>query len=136
MKINNNIKSSGISSTKLSKKNTKNDSSDFVSLLNNIDDLSSVVSSKDISQTSPLYFDLDNEKQLEGHANEILSSLDKLRLELLSGRISIKNLNLLSSKIKNHRLKSYNPHLENILQEIETRAAVELAKLEFAGILK
>jgi DNA polymerase I-like protein with 3'-5' exonuclease and polymerase domains len=137
MKINN--KSSSVGSVKLSKKSTNNTSAtgtSFASFLNDVSDLAPVSQASATSFLSPLFFDLENHEQLKDKGDKILASLDKLRLDLLSGEISGENLKSLSLQIKDQKLKASDPKLHNILQEIETRAAVELAKMEVAGIFK
>jgi DNA polymerase I-like protein with 3'-5' exonuclease and polymerase domains len=138
MKINTD-KSSSINSTKSAKKSSSNSQAtgaSFTSFLNNISDVSPAFQAEETSFLSPLFFDLENQEQLKEKGNKILSSLDKLRLEILAGEISKDNLTLLSLEIKDQKLKATDPKLQNILQEIETRAAVELAKMEIAGIFK
>jgi DNA polymerase I-like protein with 3'-5' exonuclease and polymerase domains len=138
MKINND-KSSAITSAKSAKKSSSTSSTtgaSFASFLNDISDIAPAFQAEETQILSPLFFDLENQEQSKEKGNKILSSLDKLRLEILSGEISKENLSLLSLQIKDQKLKASDPKLQNILQEIETRAAVELAKMERAGIFK
>jgi hypothetical protein len=60
---------------------------------------------------------------------ELLDSLDDLRLGLLSGRMSLGALERLSTMVAAKRGQVDDPGLVQILDEIEIRAAVELAKL-------
>ena len=60
----------------------------------------------------------------------ILDHLDDIRLGLLSGSISRKRLVDLGQEIKEARDTVIDPKLSEILNDIELRAAVELAKLE------
>ena len=60
----------------------------------------------------------------------ILDHLDDLRLGLLTGSISGKRLVDLGQEIKEARDTVIDPQLSAILDDIELRAAVELAKLE------
>ena len=60
---------------------------------------------------------------------ELLDSLDDLRLGLLSGRMSLGALERLSTMVAVKRDQVDDPGLVQILDEIEVRAAVELAKL-------
>ncbi|MDB2415302.1 hypothetical protein N9W34_05970 [Rickettsiales bacterium] len=62
-----------------------------------------------------------------GH--NILAYLDKIRLGLLEGTIPKDVLLGLEERIKNWRKNFKDPELNEILNEIELRAAVELAKL-------
>jgi hypothetical protein len=63
------------------------------------------------------------------HGEELLDRLDDIRLGLLSGRMSIGALERLSAMVVAQRAQVDDPSLAIILNEIEIRAAVELAKL-------
>ena len=65
---------------------------------------------------------------LRGEA--ILDSLDQIRMGLLSGRIPERNLRDLVKTLRDDSLLVSDPGLRGILDEIELRAAVELAKLD------
>ena len=64
--------------------------------------------------------------------NDLLDQLEDLRIQLISGGISREQLSALSEMLKNKQGFIVDPELENIIREIETRVAVELAKLGFA----
>lgn len=61
---------------------------------------------------------------------DILDQLDDIRLGLLTGSIPRKHLVELSQEIKEARDTVIDPKLSTILDDIELRAAVELAKLD------
>ena len=63
------------------------------------------------------------------HGEGLLDRLDDLRLGLLSGRMSLGALERLSAMVASKRGQVDDPRLTRILEEIEVRAAVELAKL-------
>jgi hypothetical protein len=63
------------------------------------------------------------------HGEALLDHLDDLRLGLLSGRMSLDALERLSAMVAPKRDQVDDPRLTQILDEIEIRAAVELAKL-------
>jgi len=63
------------------------------------------------------------------HGEALLEHLDDLHLGLLSGRMSIDALERLSVMVSAKRDTVVDPRLSQILDEIEVRAAVELAKL-------
>ena len=63
------------------------------------------------------------------HGEELLNHLDDLHLGLLSGRMSLDALERLSAMVAAKRGQVEDARLAQILDEIETRAAVELAKL-------
>lgn len=66
------------------------------------------------------------------HGDEMLSLLDEIRHGLLAGTISRGLLNRLASATTEHRKSFADPKLGAILDEIDLRARVELAKLELA----
>lgn len=68
-----------------------------------------------------------------GRAGRLLDELDKLKIGLLGGELSQGQLDQLARTVREQRSATEDPKLEAILDEIETRAAVELAKLEAAG---
>ncbi len=63
------------------------------------------------------------------HGEALLDHLDDLRLGLLSGRMSLDALERLSAMVASKRDQVDDRRLAQILEEIEIRAAVELAKL-------
>ncbi len=66
-------------------------------------------------------------------ADRLLDELDGIKIALLGGDLSTAQLNNLSHAIREQRSATDDPKLEGLLDEIETRAAVELAKLEVAS---
>jgi hypothetical protein len=65
-------------------------------------------------------------------AGRILDVLDDLKIALLEGRISPAALHDLEGALREERLEMDDPGLKSVLDQIETRAAVELAKQEMA----
>lgn len=74
-----------------------------------------------------------SKKQSIEHGFDILAYLENIRNSLLTGKISREVLYGLEDKIKNWQKNAEDPALMNVLDEIELRAAVEIAKLEFAS---
>lgn len=68
-----------------------------------------------------------------GRAGRLLDKLDELKIALLGGELSHDQLDGLSRAVREQRAATDDPKLEAVLDEIETRAAVELAKLESAN---
>ena len=64
----------------------------------------------------------------------LLRLLDDLRMGLLAGRIPIGQLDSLLSAVRSQRASIEEPRLNTVLDEIELRASVELAKLGRAPI--
>lgn len=61
-------------------------------------------------------------------AQDILDRLEDLRMELLTGSISVEKLKQLSRVVNARRNQLNDPRLTAILDEIDLRAQVELAK--------
>ena len=66
-------------------------------------------------------------------AGRLLDELDEIKIALLGGDLSQTQLERLGRAIREQRSATEDPRLESLLDEIETRAAVELAKLEMAA---
>ena len=76
---------------------------------------------------------LERRRRAVGRAGKILDVLEDLKVGLLSGETSIDDLDRLRRAVRDERLGTDDEQLEGVLNEIETRAAVELAKLERAN---
>jgi hypothetical protein len=77
---------------------------------------------------------LERRRRAVGRASQILDALDDLKLDLLEGRLSPDSLESLTRSVREQRAMTDDPGLESVLDEIETRAAVELAKLEVVRV--
>lgn len=66
-------------------------------------------------------------------AGRLLDELDEIKIALLGGELGQAQLERLGRAIREQRSATEDPNLEALLDEIETRAAVELAKLEAAS---
>ena len=75
---------------------------------------------------------LERKRRAVGRAGRILDILDNVKLALLDGAISGDDLVRLKIAIREERAMTDDPRLESLLDEIETRAAVEAAKMEMA----
>lgn len=76
---------------------------------------------------------LERKKRAVRRADNILDILGEVRIALIDGDISHGTLDRLSRAIREQRENTDDPKLEGVLNEIETRAAVELAKLQVQG---
>ena len=65
-----------------------------------------------------------------------IEALEQLRDGLLTGSLPIATIRNLERLVAEERALTADPRLQSILDDIELRAAVEIAKLEMAGILK
>ena len=59
--------------------------------------------------------------------------LDEIKVSLLDGGVSAQDLDRLRRVVRDERERTDDPSLEAVLNEIEVRAAVEVAKLEQAN---
>jgi len=76
---------------------------------------------------------LERKKRAVSRAGRILDVLEDVKIGLLSGDVSLNDLERLQKAVRDERLSTDDERLEGVLNEIETRAAVELAKLERAN---
>jgi hypothetical protein len=74
----------------------------------------------------------DRKRRSVRRAGRLLDELDSLKAALLGGELSPGQLDSLARAVREQRSATDDPKLEAVLDEIETRAAVELAKLEAA----
>jgi hypothetical protein len=75
---------------------------------------------------------LERRRRAVGRAGRVLDELDALKLALLDGEPSEAGLRRLAAAVREQREATSDPDLEALLDQIEARAAVELAKLEVA----
>jgi hypothetical protein len=75
---------------------------------------------------------LERRRRAVGRGGRLLDVLDRLKVSLLSGELSTADLERLQRTLREQRPVTDDPRLEALLDEIETRAAVELAKLQAA----
>jgi hypothetical protein len=73
---------------------------------------------------------LERRRRAVSRAGRILDVLDDVKLALLDGSLAPHDLDRLRRAVRDERMQTQDPGLEAVLEEIETRAAVELAKLE------
>ena len=72
---------------------------------------------------------LQRRKRAMGRASRLLDILDDLKVAMLEGRASPATLDNLARAVREQREDTDDPRLNEVLNQIETRAAVELAKL-------
>jgi hypothetical protein len=73
---------------------------------------------------------LERRRRAVWRADKILDALDGLKIELLEGQLNPAILERLTHAVREQRSMTDDPTLEGLLDQVETRAAVELAKLE------
>jgi len=67
-------------------------------------------------------------RKAQQYGGDILDQLDALRLQVLDGRISVERLMQLSRAVSARRAMTVDPQVAEILDEIDLRAQVEIAK--------
>jgi len=75
---------------------------------------------------------LERRRKAVRRAGRILDVLDEVKLSLLEGGLPPAALERLVAAVREGRGGTDDPRLESLLDEIETRAAVEMAKIEVA----
>lgn len=124
-----------VSNTKRSKGTVKSTDLTFTSVLDaelRTEQSTANLKVSTVDALSPVEVEMaDSDKK---HANSraalILDRLEDIRQGLLIGAISKPRLEELAATIKETRESALNPEMSDILDEIELRAKVELAKLE------
>lgn len=75
---------------------------------------------------------LERRRRAVRRASKILDVLDEVKVALLEGGVSPAALDRLMGAVRQERVGADDPRLEALLNEIETRAVVELTKLEMS----
>ena len=74
----------------------------------------------------------ESRRKMHARANVILDSLDDLRDSLLGGTLTVGHMIDVADVVASHREKISDPELTAIMDEIDLRAQVELAKMRVA----
>ncbi len=75
---------------------------------------------------------LERRRRAAARGGRLLDALEALKVGLLQGEVTAVTAEQLAKAAREQRELTDDPRLEGLLDEIETRAAVELAKLEMA----
>ena len=86
-----------------------------------------------LQETGAVGNPLERKKRAVRRADQILDILGEVRVAMIDGDISHSTLDRLTRAIREQRENTDDPKLEGVLNEIEPRAAVELAKLQSQG---
>lgn len=81
-------------------------------------------------QASEHATDQEQRRQAVTHAADLLNELEDLRVGLLLGSYTVNQLRNLAQRLQQQRFQIQDPALLALIDEIELRAAVELAKYE------
>ncbi len=71
-------------------------------------------------------------KRMKNLAGSILNELDKIRMAMLNGSLTVGHMVDIADVVASHREKIADPALTSIMDEIDLRAQVELAKMRMA----
>lgn len=71
-------------------------------------------------------------KRMAARANDILSSLDQIRTGMLTGTLTVGHMIDIADVVASHRDRIHDPALTSVLDEVDLRAQVEIAKLRVA----
>jgi hypothetical protein len=135
MKVENSRKS-GLSGVKRSKGVSKGTNGGFGSLLVSDSKLESVSSTGRISAVDSIISiqeisaESNGKNNAQKRASKMLEKLEDIRVGLLLGEIPRSNLEELSEVVRSTREESIDSNLSEILDDIELRARIELAKLD------
>ena len=101
-----------------------------VAKISDVSDVSSVTAVGSILTVQEVKDDegLTSRKQLKKYGEDILERLDEIKQDLLTGDISKDLLRNLAQTLRMKKSKTDDPGLISIIDDIELRAAVELAK--------
>lgn len=80
-------------------------------------------------QETPDALEETTKHKLIGFGNQVLDELENLRLGILGGSVSKERLTSLARTLREKRDSDDNPRLNAVIDEIELRAEVEIAKL-------
>ena len=63
------------------------------------------------------------------YGNDLLDQLDKIRMAILGGAISKDRLQDIARRLRERKITSDDPKLNDLIDEVELRVEVEIAKL-------
>jgi N-acetylglucosamine kinase-like BadF-type ATPase len=84
-------------------------------------------------QEAPDATDEHQRKQAKAHGDDLLDQLEAVRRWILAGAVPKDKLAELARQLRAQRRRTDDPRLEAIIDEIELRAEVEIAKLTRGG---
>lgn len=134
MKISNGSEARGVRSASTARKRSQTAGAGFAGHLGQPKATASADSSSGVGSVAALLAVQAAGDPLEGRrraierADSLLDRLDRLRLELLEGRLDDDTLQRLAAELERHAEGLDDPDLTEIIAQIELRAQVELAK--------
>ena len=135
MKVSDSKKIIQSSKTKKSKKTSDTSFADMISSSSSVEDVKSVSSVASVSTVSPLILDDDFSEKVPNKAEDkmdyMLDKLEELEKAILSGEDTAAVMKLkeaLDTQVVD--LNKLSPRAKEILEEIELRVSIEVAKME------
>lgn len=71
-------------------------------------------------------------KRMVSRADDVLALLDNIRMSLLTGQLTVGQVIEIADIVASHREKVMDPQLTALLDEIDLRAQIEIAKMRMA----
>ncbi len=71
-------------------------------------------------------------KRMQARADAILGELDRIKVGLLTGTLTVGHVIDIADVVAAHREKIVDPRLTSVLDEVDLRAQIELAKMRVA----
>ncbi|MCB1840432.1 MAG: flagellar assembly protein FliX [Alphaproteobacteria bacterium] len=71
-------------------------------------------------------------QRMQDRSDKIIQGLEKIRLAMLSGDLTVGHMIDIADVVASHRERIQDPKLTDIMDEIDLRAQVELAKMRVA----
>mgnify|MGYP001544807512 CR=1 FL=1 len=71
---------------------------------------------------------IEKRRKAERRGRQMLDGLDRLKVDLLEGRAPVSTLEKLKQSLSTEREETNDPRLESVIDQIELRVEVELAK--------
>lgn len=103
---------------------------DDVTATSSLSDVSPVISVNSLLALQEVDNDQSPRQKMVRRGFDMVQHLDEIRMGLLTGAVPVSLLKNLDSLVKQWREADIDSSLQEIIDEIELRAAVELAKLE------
>ncbi|MDD3020999.1 MAG: flagellar assembly protein FliX [Alphaproteobacteria bacterium] len=74
----------------------------------------------------------ESRKRMKERADDLLGELDKIKIGMLTGTLSVGNMIDIADVVASHRERLKDPMLSSLLDEIDLRAQIEIAKMQMA----
>ena len=93
--------------------------------ITNVDSLLAVQAAEDPTERAA-------RRRMQDRSDKIIDGLEKIRLAMLNGTLTVGHMIDIADIVASHREKIQDPKLTDIMDEIDLRAQVELAKMRVA----